>query len=70
MIPMGSVKMNKGKFIVGELIKELEKLDKDKPVEVSVTYDNCEHIQPLSSVYDFNDSYFGDGWVTLRGGID
>lgn len=53
---------------VGKLIKKLEKLDKDKPVEISVNYDNCNHIQKLCSVYDFNDSYFGDGWVTLRGG--
>lgn len=52
---------------VGELIKELKKLDKNKPVDVCVTYDNCDHIQSLGSVYDFNDSYFGDGWVTLIG---
>lgn len=60
--------MAKQGMTVGQLIKELEKLDKDKPVEVSVNYDNCDHIQKLESVYDFNDSYFGDGWVTLIGG--
>lgn len=60
--------MTKQGMTVGELIKELEKLDKDKPVEVSVNYDNCDHVQKLCSVYDFKDSYFGDGWVTLIGG--
>lgn len=60
--------MAKQGMTVGELIKELEKLDKDKPVEVSVNYDNCDHVQSLCSVYDFKDSYFGDGWVTLIGG--
>ena len=60
--------MTKKGMTVGKLIKELEKLDKDKPVEISVNYDNCNHIQKLCSVYDFNDSYLGDGWVTLRGG--
>ena len=56
--------MTKQGMTVGELIKELKKLDKDKPVEVSVNYDNCDHVQKLCSVYDFKDSYFGDGWVT------
>lgn len=62
--------MSEKQWTVGELIKELEKCDKDKPVEVSVLYDNCEHIQYLSSVYDFKDSLIGDGWVILRGGND
>ena len=63
--------MSEKRFTVGELIKELEKIeDKHKVVEVSVLYDNCEHIQYLSSVYDFKDALIGDGWVTLRGGKD
>ena len=62
--------MSEKQWTVGELIKELEKCDKDKPVEVSVLYDNCEHIQKLNHVYDFKDVYIGDGWVTLRGGND
>lgn len=60
--------MIKQGLTVGDLINELEKIDKDKPVEVSVTYNGCDHIQKLCSVYDFNDSYFGNGWVTLIGG--
>ena len=56
------------KITVGELIKELEKLDKDKPVELSVNYDNCDHIQDLCYVDDFKDSLCGGkGWVTLIG---
>ncbi len=51
---------------VGDLIKELEKLPKDFTVEVSVTYDNCEHIQPLGQVYFCEDCKFID-WITLRG---
>lgn len=65
---MGEINMIKQGLTVGDLINELEKLDKDKTVEVSVTYNGCDHIQKLCSVYDFNDSYFGNGWVTLIGG--
>lgn len=61
------VQMTEG-MTVNDLIKKLEKLDKDKPVKVSVNYDNCDHIQKLGSVYDFNDSYFDKGWITLIGG--
>lgn len=59
--------MSRKKFSVGDLIKELEKLDPDKQVELSVSYDNCEHIQPLQSIFDF-DGHISGGWVTLRGG--
>lgn len=48
---------------VKELIRILEQIPSDKTVEVTVTYDNTEHIQPLGEVYhheNFN-------WITLRG---
>ena len=51
---------------VSELIKELEKLPKDFTVEVSVRYDNCEHIQPLGQVYSCTNCKHID-WIVLRG---
>lgn len=58
--------MDEKRFTVEELIRELEKLPKHYTVEVSVTYDNCEHIQPLSKI-SYYDGRFID-WITLRGG--
>ena len=48
---------------IEELIKELEKHPKDKTVEISVTYDNCEHVQPLKKV----SATEGIEWIVLRG---
>ena len=62
----GEETMSEKCITVGELIKELEKLPKDFTVEVSVTYDNCEHIQPLGQVYSYKDCKHID-WITLRG---
>lgn len=54
------------KLTVGELIYELERFDKDKPIRISVIYDDCEHIQYLKDLYEFDSN--GGGWVTLTGG--
>lgn len=62
----GGLGMTKKRFTVGELIKELEKLPKDYAVDVSVTYDNCEHIQPLNKIAYYEGRFID--WVTLRGG--
>ena len=58
---------------VAKLKEENEMLDyiieskvDDKTVELSVHYDNCDHIQPLGEVY-VADSEIID-WITLRGG--
>lgn len=48
---------------IGELINELEKHPKNKTVDVSVRYDNCEHIQPLKEV----NATEGIDWIVLRG---
>ena len=56
--------IKKKKITVGELIKELQTLPKDKTVEVSVNYDHCDHIQKLSKIYPNP----GFDWITLAGG--
>lgn len=48
---------------VGELIKELSKIPKDKIVELNVNYDNCNHIQDLKEIY-YNENY---DWIVLSG---
>lgn len=48
---------------VEKLIQILKGLPKDKIVEVSVTYDNCEHIQTLGEVTHTECV----NWITLRG---
>lgn len=51
------------KITVGKLIKELSKLPKDKTVELSVNYDNCDHIQSLKRIYHNKDI----DWIILSG---
>lgn len=58
--------MTKKDFTVGELIEELEKFPKTYTIDVSVTYDNCEHIQPLSKISHYEGRFID--WITLRGG--
>lgn len=60
--------MSEKKVTVKELAYQLKCLIEngygDKTIELSVNYDNCDHIQDLSKVYwnkDFN-------WITLAGG--
>lgn len=53
------------RFTVSDLIKELEKLPQDFNVELSVRYDNCEHIQQLGEVISFKSSDID--WILLRG---
>lgn len=38
----------------------------DNTVELSINYDNCDHIQPLNEVYVCRDCKYID-WITLRG---
>lgn len=52
------------KITVGELIKELMKLPVDKTVKLSVTYDNCDHVQTLKRAY-YDKSI---SWIVLQGG--
>ena len=57
--------MTEKRFTVGELIEELEKLPKQLTVELSVNYDNCNHIQPLGEVYSSKSKYID--WIVLMG---
>ena len=50
--------------LVSHLLDLIETGNGDKKVRVSVTYDNCEHIQELKDVYCFDEI----SWITLRGG--
>lgn len=38
----------------------------DNTVELSINYDNCDHIQPLNEVHVCRDCKYID-WITLRG---
>lgn len=56
----------KYKVTVNDLYAELQKLvengDGNKPVKLSVTWDNCDHLQDLRAYSaDF------DGWILLMG---
>ena len=48
------------------LLGLIEKGDGDKTVELSVNYDNCDHIQPLKEIYVCENCKYID-WITLRG---
>ena len=50
--------------LASHLLDLIETGNGDKKVRVSVTYDNCEHIQDLKDVYCFDEI----NWITLRGG--
>ena len=63
VIDMGENKQ----YTVGELIKELEEIPKNFKVELSVNYDNCDHIQPLKKIYVPNPETEYIDWITLRG---
>lgn len=58
--------MTEKQFTVEKLIKELEKLPKHHTVELSVHYDNCHHVQPLSEIYSSESKYIE--WIVLIGG--
>ena len=62
--------MTENQLTVGELIEELEKLPlpKNYKVNLSVKYDDCEHIQPLREVTGFISTDID--WVLLRGGLN
>jgi len=50
--------------LASHLLHLIETGNGDKKVHVSVTYDNCEHIQDLGDVNCFD----GINWITLVGG--
>lgn len=50
--------------LVSYLMELIETGSSDKKVRVSVTYDNCEHIQDLQGVHCFDEI----NWITLMGG--
>lgn len=50
--------------LVSHLLELIETGNSDKKVRVSVTYDNCEHIQDLQGVHCFDEI----NWITLMGG--
>ena len=60
--------MNEKRVTVRELAAHLlyliENGDGDKVVKVSVLYDNCEHIQYMNNVHNFD----GIDWITIAGG--
>lgn len=62
--------MTEKKVTVNRLCTELHKLiDKgfgNKIVELSINYDNCDHIQPLNKIYAFENCERID-WIMLRG---
>lgn len=59
--------MTKKRMTVKELCKALTILikqgDGDKTVTLSVTYDECDHLQDLQSVHN----YEGIDWIVLEG---
>lgn len=50
--------------LASHLLNLIETGNGDKKVRVSVTYDNCEHIQDLQGVHCFDEI----NWITLMGG--
>lgn len=50
--------------LASHLLHLIETGNGEKLVMVSVVYDDCEHIQYLKNVHNF------DGWVTITGGND
>ena len=59
--------MTKKRFTVYELHEQLSQMIEQghgmKIVELSVNYDNCDHIQKLGKIY-WNDNF---NWITLAG---
>lgn len=60
--------MTEKQLTIGELIDALQKLPlpKSYKVNLSVKYDDCEHIQPLREVTGFISTEIN--WIVLRGG--
>ena len=60
--------MTENQLTIGELIEALQKLPlpKSYKVNLSVRYDDCEHIQPLRGVTAFISTDID--WIVLRGG--
>lgn len=50
--------------LASHLLHLIENGDGEKIVKVSVTYDDCEHLQPLMGI----DNYKEIDFITLRGG--
>lgn len=51
--------------LTSHLLHLIENGEGDKKVRVSVSYDDCEHIQDLRNVHCFD----GIDWITLAGGV-
>lgn len=52
--------------LASHLLYLIENGNGEKLVRVSVVYDDCEHIQYLNNVHNFD----GLDWITITGGND
>lgn len=52
--------------LASHLLHLIENGNGEKLVRVSVVYDDCEHIQYLNNVHNFD----GLDWITITGGSD